>query len=105
MDKNIKILVVEDTDYQLGIYSFTLDHLGYKNVVLAKNGSEAFSLLEKDPVDLIISDCEMPEMDGLSLLRKVRTTPSHQDVPFIMITGLGDEETKKEAIKEGVTDF
>lgn len=105
MAKDIKILVVEDGEYQRGIYSFVLDHLGFKNVAMTENGAEAYSLLEKESFDVIISDCEMPVMDGLALLQKVRSSESFGDIPFLMITGLSDEDLCKQANQAGVTDF
>jgi len=103
--KDKAILVVEDGEYQRGLYSFMLKHLGYENIVMAENGCKGLALLEEHSIDLIISDCDMPEMDGLTFLKNVRAKPSCKNIPFLMVTGLQDDDTENEAVKEGVTDF
>ena len=100
-----KVLVVEDSDYQRAIYIYHLNQLGFYNLTEAKDGSEAFSQIEKETFDLIISDWEMPLLDGLELLKKVRVTPSAKDTPFIMITVHEDQAKNQEAIDQGANDF
>ena len=105
MDTNKKVLVVEDSDYQRAIYIYHLNQLGFYNLTEAKDGSEAFSQIENEAFDLIISDWEMPLLDGLELLKKVRGTPSAMDTPFIMITVHDDQAKNQEAIDQGANDF
>ena len=105
MDTNINILVVEDSEFQSEIFAFYLKEMGFDKITQAGNGAEAFALLEKGSYDLIISDWEMPEMDGLELLKKVKETPDYQNIPFIMITILEDEDSNREAMDAGASDF
>jgi PleD family two-component response regulator len=105
MDTNINILVVEDSEFQSEIFIFYLKGMGFNKITQAGNGAEAFALLEKDSYDLIISDWEMPEMNGLELLKKVKETPDYQNIPFIMITILEDENSNREAMDAGASDF
>lgn len=105
MDKTLKILFVEDSEVQqeLGIYRF--ESLGFKNVTGVSNGVDAIAYLEENPVDLIISDWEMPKMDGIDLLRVVRETPDFKKIPYILMTVHDDDNKISIAKKEGVTEF
>jgi len=103
--KNLKILVVEDAALQRELCIFQLKELGFEHVVGKNNGVEAFAYLESDPVDLIISDWEMPELNGIELLKKVRSTPPLQHIPFLILTISKDESKSSEAIQAGATDF
>lgn len=103
--KSLKILVVEDTDYQREICCHQLRASGFANVAGKRNGVEAISYLENNPVDLIISDWSMPELGGLELLKKVKANPSLQNIPFIMFTVHDDEEKNREAMEAGAIDF
>jgi len=76
MDVNKRILVVEDDQIQRMICANQLKQLGFEKVSVAKDGNHAYSLLENDSFDLIISDWEMPEMDGIELLKKPRAIQS-----------------------------
>jgi PAS domain S-box-containing protein len=73
------------------------------DVVSASTGREALELLERESVDCVVSDYEMPDMDGLALLDAVRER--HEGLPFILFTGRGSEEIASEAISAGVTDY
>lgn len=73
------------------------------NVTTANSGPEALTLLEDNDFDCIVSDYNMPEMDGLELLDAIRD--EHSDRPFILFTGRGSEEIASEAISAGVTEY
>ncbi len=105
MGTNIKILVVEDSEIQREICVFQLNDLGFENVAGAVNGDEAYAWLEKNPVDLIICDLDMPELDGLELLKKVKANPSLQNIPFIVLTVIDDENKNRELMNHGATDY
>ncbi|MBM2841854.1 MAG: chemotaxis protein CheY [Bacteroidetes bacterium] len=67
------------------------------SIVIAKNGIEAIQILEKEKIDVILSDVSMPSMDGIELHKQVRAKPDHKETPFIFLTGLTDlNEVKKE---------
>ena len=105
MDLNKRILIVEDSQIQLTICTSQLKQLGFEKISVAKDGNQAYSILEKGFIDLIISDWEMPDMDGLELLKKVKENPSLQNIPFIILTVHKDEKLNEEAIKLGAVDF
>jgi two-component system, chemotaxis family, chemotaxis protein CheY len=105
LDLRKRILVVEDSQIQLMVCTNQLKQLGFEKIAIAKNGTKAYSIIENGSIDVIISDWEMPEMNGLELLKKVRANPSHKDIPFIMLTIHKDDELNEEALKSGATDF
>ena len=73
--------------------------MGFNKITQAGNGAEAFALLEKDSYDLIISDWEMPEMDGLELLSRIRQNAILENIPFIILTVFDDKEKIVAAVK------
>ncbi|MBT5550940.1 MAG: response regulator [Nitrospina sp.] len=105
VDKTLKILFVEDSEVQQELGLYRLQDLGFSNVAGASNGLDAITYLENNPVDLIISDWEMPEMDGIDLLRVVRSTPDFQKIPFVVMSVNDNPKRISTAKKEGVMDF
>jgi chemotaxis signal transduction protein/CheY-like chemotaxis protein len=106
VNTNIKILLVEDAGVMRKMEIKTLESLDYKNVREAQNGLEAIAVLQNDPsVELIISDWNMPEMDGFELLRWVRSNEKTKNIPFLMATGRGEKKEVEKALEEGVSSF
>jgi two-component system, chemotaxis family, chemotaxis protein CheY len=105
MDKTLKILFVEDSDVQNELGQYRFESLGFSNFIGVFNGLDAIAYLEENQVDLIISDWDMPKMDGIDLLRVVRETPSFQKIPFIIMTVHDDHDKIAIAKKEGVTEY
>jgi two-component system chemotaxis response regulator CheY len=99
--KETRILVVDDTPSIREDVLTSLNRLGYTDVLQASNGSEGWDVLNKPgvQVDLIICDQNMPEMTGIQLLTKVRESPLHGNLPFLMLTTEGDSEIVFTAIK------
>jgi two-component system, chemotaxis family, chemotaxis protein CheY len=101
----VSVLVVDDQQSMRGICKYILTQLGFTNIVEAKSGREALFKLEKQNVDLIISDWNMEDIDGLTLLRVIRKHPRTAGMPFIMATGRSDKDQVKEAISSGVNNY
>jgi two-component system chemotaxis response regulator CheY len=101
----INVMIVDDQQSMRGICKYILTQLGFTNIIEAKSGRDALGKLEKSPVDLIISDWNMEDIDGLTLLRVIRKHPKTQSMPFIMATGRSDKEQVKEAISSGVNNY
>jgi two-component system chemotaxis response regulator CheY len=102
---SVSVLVVDDQQSMRGICKYILTQLGFTNIIEARNGREALGKLEKSTVDLIISDWNMEDIDGLTLLRVIRRHPKTSTMPFIMATGRSDKEQVKEAISSGVNNY
>ena len=102
-----KILLVEDFESLMAVQTNILNQLGYKNVFGAADGKQAFELLEAKTgeIDCIISDWNMPVMDGLELLKKVRADERFKDLPFLMLTSETEKKGILNAIESGVTNY
>ena len=106
LNKNIKILLVEDASVMRKMETKTLNSLELNNIKEAENGKDAVEFLKSDPkVDLIISDWNMPEMDGFELLKWVRTNEETKSIPFLMATGRGEKKEIEKASEAGVSSF
>lgn len=101
----LKVLIVDDQNSVRQMTRMTLEQLGIGHVHEAENGKSAMDLACLQPIDLIISDFNMPEMDGLALLRAVRGHPAVRKLPFILLTGRGDRELVTKAAQAGVNNY
>jgi two-component system chemotaxis response regulator CheY len=75
----------EDSQFQRTICVSQLKQAGFQNIEVAGDGNEAYSKLEEDKFDLILCDWEMPELNGIQLLKKIKKIPTLQNIPFIML--------------------
>ena len=104
--KAIRILLVEDTAVMRKIETKTLRNLGFTSIVEAADGKEAVALLQEGrSADLVISDWNMPNMDGLELLKNVRSDPQLKDIPVLMVTAEAEKEKVVAAIQAGVNNY
>ena len=87
------ILVVDDSGSLRQMVVFSLRSVGYQ-VVEAVDGQEAFDLAKKQVFDLVLTDQNMPRMDGLTLIRSLRALPQYQQVPILMLTTESSDEMK-----------
>ena len=101
----LKVLIVDDQYSVRQITRMALEEIGVRNIIESENGKSALATATVQPIDLIISDYNMPEMDGLSLLRAVRGTPAVRKLPFILLTGRGDRELVVKAAQAGVNNY
>jgi two-component system, chemotaxis family, chemotaxis protein CheY len=101
----LKVLVVDDQASVRQMTRMALEKLGIRMIHEAANGQEALTTAMSQPVDLIISDYNMPEMDGVGLLRAVRGHLQIRKVPFILVTGRGDRELVVKAAQAGVNNY
>ena len=102
-ETNIRTLVVDDSDFFAEMTADTLTQQHDIESVAANSAAEALERLKGGGFDCVVSDYEMPEMDGLELLEEIRET--NPSIPFILLTGRGDEETASAAIAAGVADY
>jgi PAS domain S-box-containing protein len=100
MAEKIRVLYVDDERSLLDIGKKFLELSGNITVYTAESAFQAFELLKKHSIDVIISDYQMPAMDGIDFLKAVRNTDP--DLPFIFFSGKGSKEIVIEAYKHGV---
>ncbi len=105
IDKHTTFLIVEDFEPMRKVTSDQLRLLGASSVVTANNGAEALRLLQRQPVDIVLSDWNMPVMTGLELLKAMRADERLSRLPFIMITAEAGRQHIEEAIASGVSDL
>jgi CheY-like chemotaxis protein len=99
-DRKIQLLVVEDSEDILYIMKTELEWMGY-SVDAAVDGNDALELAKANRPDIIISDIQMPGIDGFELLRRVRGFTELATVPAIALTGFGMEADVKRALAGG----
>lgn len=104
-DYKIKILVVDDFSTMRRIVKNILKQLGYENIEEAEDGAQAYNKLKSGGFGFVVSDWNMPNMDGLGLLKKVRSDPELKNLPFLMVTAEAEKEKVIEAIKAGVSNY
>ncbi|MBI1911740.1 MAG: response regulator [Deltaproteobacteria bacterium] len=97
-----KILIVDDCDTTRKLLSYIIRERGFK-IVGACNGIEALEILAANPVDLVVTDLNMPQMDGYELSRNLRD--SYSELPIIMITTEASDADKKMGIESGVSTY
>jgi len=100
-----KVLVVDDSSIMRNFAKDSLKRLNITNVTEAEDGKAALTELKKETYDLILSDLHMPNMNGLELLRAVRSDSNLKDIPFIIMTLDGKKDLILEAVKEGLNDY
>ncbi len=99
----IRALVVDDSEFFAEMTASTLTEEHDIEATYETSAEDALDWLEETDVDCIVSDYEMPGMDGLTFLSRVQER--YDDLPFILLTGRGDEEVASEAIASGVADY
>ncbi len=100
----INVLIVDDNDTVLNALEFNLKESGFR-VRKAADGKEALGIVAKEPIDIIISDVAMPEMDGIEFCENVRRIPEYHDVPFIFLTAHGREDEKIKGWMSGADEY
>jgi two-component system chemotaxis response regulator CheY len=105
LNKNMRVLIVDDYSTMLRILRNLLRQLDINNVEEAGNGEDALSLMKMKPFDLVISDWNMVPMTGLDLLRTVRGDAQLKRTPFIMVTAESKTENVITAKQAGVSNY
>ncbi|NOZ24760.1 MAG: chemotaxis protein CheY [Nitrospirae bacterium] len=104
-DTNMKILVVDDFSTMRKIVRNVLKQLGYSNIEEAEDGAQAYSKLKDSTFHFVVSDWNMPNMDGLEMLKKIRSDPELKDLPVLMVTAEAEKDKVIAAIKAGVNNY
>lgn len=97
-----RALTVDDSRTMREMVSFTLKSAGF-DVMEAEDGKDALSKLGGAKLDVIITDLNMPNMNGFELIRALRADPNYKSTPILMLTTEGDEQKKTEGKSAGAT--
>ena len=102
----MKLLVVDDSSTMRRIIKNTLARLGHKDILEGADGVEGWSVLNDNAdVEMLITDWNMPEMNGLELVKKVRADDRFKELPIIMVTTEGGKAEVITALKAGVNNY
>ncbi len=105
MLKEHKILIVEDSPTMRQLISFALKRLQGVRIVEASDGVDGLKKLSAEKFDLILTDINMPIMDGLKLVSLVRNDANYKDTPIVVITTEGAQEDRERALALGANDY
>lgn len=99
--EKIKVLIVDDQVTSRLLLSDALTQLGFKQITAAGDGQQGAQIMAQQPHHLVISDFNMPKMDGLGLLQAVRSNPATKKAAFIILTAQGDRALVQKAAQMG----
>jgi two-component system, chemotaxis family, chemotaxis protein CheY len=105
LDKNMKILIVDDFSTMRRIIKNLLRDLGYNNTAEADDGTTALPMLQTGQYDFLVTDWNMPGMQGIDLLKAVRSDSSISGIPVLMVTAESKREQIVEAAQAGVNGY
>ena len=105
MDTSINILVVDDFPTMRRIVRTLLKELGFSNVEEAEDGREALAKLREGQFDLVVSDWNMPNLDGLEMLKQIRADDALKHLPVLMVTAEAKKENIIAAAKAGASGY
>ncbi len=103
--RNAKIMIIDDEQLVIRVIRRFLTSDGYKNFVTLTDPREAFEKIEAERPDVVLLDIMMPHVTGLELLKLRQRTNIFQHIPFIILSANSENETKREALQLGATEF
>lgn len=103
--RSLRVLIVDDQRAMRMLVHSSLRELGCETILECADGQEALETYARWGAQLIISDLNMPRMDGLQLLKAVRADPAHGKTAFIMLTARGEVDLVKQAVSLGVNNY
>jgi len=103
-DKKIKILLVEDDSMIVEMYKLRFEEEGYE-VSVTDKGSEAIEIAKRDQPDLILLDIILPEIDGFSILREIKSDGSTKKIPVLLLTNLSQETDQQKGTESGADGY
>ncbi|NNM71192.1 response regulator [Enterovirga aerilata] len=103
--KNISVMIADDQASMRSLIRNSLEQIGFVDIREARDGEECLRGVITRPANLVISDFNMPNLDGIGLLRSIRVHPPTSKIAFIMLTGRTDIELLKRAKEYGVNNY
>ncbi len=102
---DLKILAVDDSPTMRRIIMNTLKRAGYNDVIEASDGRDALAKMKVEKVNFVITDWNMPEMDGLAFVTALRSMGEYKSLPILMVTTRSVKDDIVEALKAGVNNY
>jgi len=103
--KVFTILIVDDSTSMRSLLVSTLETLGSLKIVQANNGFEALRMLPREPIDLVLTDINMPDINGLELLSFIRNNPIYKGLPVIVISTEGSRKDIEKGLALGANEY
>lgn len=103
--KVFTILIVDDSAAMRSLLVSTLETLGQLHIVQAPNGFEALRMLPREQIDLVLTDINMPDINGLELLSFIRNNPIYKDVPVVVISTEGSRKDIEKGLTLGANEY
>jgi two-component system chemotaxis response regulator CheY len=100
-----RVLVVEDSSTMRSLISSTVEEIGGTQIFEAGTGFEALRILPQEKIDLIITDINMPDINGLEIIHFVKSNPNYQQIPVIIVTTERGEEDRKKGLALGASEY
>ncbi len=99
-----RILVAEDSSSVRKFIAFSIKLIGHE-VIAAEDGMDALEQLPKGKIDMLITDLNMPNIDGLRLIRTIRKEPEYKDLPIIILSSLSTDEDIRAGLEAGADSY
>ena len=103
--ENPKILVVDDSSTMRRILKMTLSKCGFSDVTEASDGKEGLEKCQSDQYDVVLTDWNMPNMDGMEMIVSIRALPGYEETPIMMVTTEGAKDDVIEALTRGANSY
>lgn len=103
--RDTNFLIVDDQETMRRLIKSCLRQLDFMNFKDAENVDQGLSILDQEPIDVIVLDWNMPNKPGIELVKSVRSNDKHKSIPIIMVTSVAQQESVMEAIKAGVNSY
>ncbi len=103
--KSFNVLIVDDSAAMRSLLVSTLESLGSLRIVEAPNGFEALRMLPREQIDLVLTDINMPDINGLELLSFIRKNPLYKDTPVIVISTEGSSKDIEKGMALGANEY
>lgn len=100
-----KILITEDSPTMRSLIVSTIEAIGDFEVIEASNGFDALRILPREKVDLVVTDINMPDINGLELVSFIKTNPNYQTTPLIIISTEGSERDREKGMALGADEY
>ncbi|NJK98066.1 MAG: response regulator [Bacteroidales bacterium] len=101
---NSRILVVDDSSTNIVLLEAILNGQGYQ-IETAQSVKEAYLIIKKEPVNLILLDLLMPRVSGYDFLKEIKNNETTKDIPVIIVSAVADPENRKKSMEMGAVDF
>ena len=105
MNMDMKIIVADDMETMRSSVCALLQHFGFVNVAEARDGYQALDIIRTDGADLLITDLDMPNMDGIALLRAIRSDDALKTLPVLFLTADAEKSSIVKAVQAGADDY